>query len=1100
MKIIFDIFSILIILGIIQCLILSFILVFIKKGNKSVNYILALFLISGSFSISTGVMYSTNLFYYIPHLIKIGLNCQLLLGPLLYLYIKGLISINFRYKPKMMIHFVPFFLYFLFWIRFYFSFGSYKINYLKRWLNNEVTGMYYFFEIIWVVLIIIHIWSYIIAVLILLRRHNKYIKENFSNIEKINLSWIKYSIFGFIILYVFILLLFLLLLIINFKYKYINILIPLGAAFFVYSLGYRGLMQKEIFTYNNYNISMKSFLPLKESEVILKKLVELIINQKKFLDPDISIKKVAKALSLSPVILSKIINEYFKDNFFNFINNYRIKEAKEHLIKNKNVNINLEEFSKKFGYKSKEVFLKRFEYYTQSTPDQFIKKYKNIKISNKIKTIGIFIDSLYDTYGVTILRGANQYTKKNNINLLCFNGGAHNSPYYNYSQKSVIYDLVDAGNVDGIIVISVLLGSFINKNELLKFYKKYSQIPIISIGMEIEGMNSLIIDNKKGLKDLLLHLIDYHGYRRIAYINGPEGNLDAIERLNVYKEVLKEKNIEFDPNLIAPGTFLGVSGNEAVKLFLDERKIHFDAIFAANDYMAINAIYELQNRGIRVPEDVAVVGFDDIIEDKYLMRPLTTVAQPLHELGYRAAQKLNHIINGNKTLDKEILNTGLVIRDSCGCNILKLRNNYKKNQNLKSTDLNLDYKNFEEYFIPEVISLMYTRYGGLTNPEKISEWISIILKSIFFEIDNINNSDGSFIKNFKEIITESVNKKIDMDFWHQVISMIFDKIFLLIKEENVLKRIRFFYDEIINLIDLINGRIQEEPIFNNYTHIFDLITIRQAMLTINDMDDFREILIKELPKIGIKSFYLSLYEDFNNNISEYSKNIVAYKNYSIVNYTPDELRFKTIDLVPGGIKDNIIKNFFILMSLYFQDEKIGFMIFESDASDNSFLELLVKEINYALKIINLNTELYKKLKRLKAGDLHIDKYKKSSLTKEKSEEYLNILLKYMQVKKIFTDPDLTLPSLAKQVGISRNHLSYIINEYLGNNFYDFINSYRVEEAKSILDNKDSDNINIIQIAYDSGFKSKSTFNKIFKNYTNMTPSEYKKKIKIILNH
>jgi AraC-like DNA-binding protein len=118
--------------------------------------------------------------------------------------------------------------------------------------------------------------------------------------------------------------------------------------------------------------------------------------------------------------------------------------------------------------------------------------------------------------------------------------------------------------------------------------------------------------------------------------------------------------------------------------------------------------------------------------------------------------------------------------------------------------------------------------------------------------------------------------------------------------------------------------------------------------------------------------------------------------------------------------------------------------------------------------------------------------KKQYISKEKSDDYLKILLEFMKKTKIYKDPEITLTNLADKLNIPRNTLSFIINEYTGLNFYDFINSYRIEEAKNILLDPCYKNNNILDIAYDSGFNSKSTFNASFKKFTNKTPKEYKK--------
>ena len=100
----------------------------------------------------------------------------------------------------------------------------------------------------------------------------------------------------------------------------------------------------------------------------------------------------------------------------------------------------------------------------------------------------------------------------------------------------------------------------------------------------------------------------------------------------------------------------------------------------------------------------------------------------------------------------------------------------------------------------------------------------------------------------------------------------------------------------------------------------------------------------------------------------------------------------------------------------------------------------------------------------------------------------------MKNEKPFLDPELSLSMLAKAMGLNRNQLSQLINTGIGENFYDFINKYRVEEVKRLMVDPQKQNYNLLGMALEAGFKSKSTFNLIFKRFTGLTPTEYKKNI------
>jgi len=122
------------------------------------------------------------------------------------------------------------------------------------------------------------------------------------------------------------------------------------------------------------------------------------------------------------------------------------------------------------------------------------------------------------------------------------------------------------------------------------------------------------------------------------------------------------------------------------------------------------------------------------------------------------------------------------------------------------------------------------------------------------------------------------------------------------------------------------------------------------------------------------------------------------------------------------------------------------------------------------------------------------KYLSSGLNDELAQKYLNELLKLIETEKPYLNEKLTVSELAQKLNISRHHLTQIINEKLNKNFYTFINEFRIEEVKKMFLNEKKKHYTILAIAYDCGFNSKSTFNTLFKKYTGLTPSEYKKKV------
>jgi serine phosphatase RsbU (regulator of sigma subunit) len=144
-------------------------------------------------------------------------------------------------------------------------------------------------------------------------------------------------------------------------------------------------------------------------------------------------------------------------------------------------------------------------------------------------------------------------------------------------------------------------------------------------------------------------------------------NAEAEHRYAIYRQVLEERGLPFDPKLVCDGTFEKSAGEAAVEVLVDERKVQFDGLAAANDYMALGAIPALQERDLQVPSDVAVVGFDDIEDARFSTPPLTTVRQPLFQQGEAALELVLAQLDGAEVAPQTTDATELVVRLSCGC-------------------------------------------------------------------------------------------------------------------------------------------------------------------------------------------------------------------------------------------------------------------------------------------------------------------------------------------------------------------------------------------------------------------------------------------------
>lgn len=189
-------------------------------------------------------------------------------------------------------------------------------------------------------------------------------------------------------------------------------------------------------------------------------------------------------------------------------------------------------------------------------------------------------------------------------------------------------------------------------------------VPMVVVGRRVAAscVCSLGLDHHEGAKQAMRHLLEL-GHRRIAFIGGPAGRGDADERHRAYADMLAEAGVPFDARLVAPGNYVESGGLAAMNMLLD-RGLPFTAVFAANDDSAYGAMLALHRRGLRVPDDVSVVGFDDVDHSAFSLPPLTTVRQPLRELGREAANAIVALIGERKPPRGALLRQELIVRES----------------------------------------------------------------------------------------------------------------------------------------------------------------------------------------------------------------------------------------------------------------------------------------------------------------------------------------------------------------------------------------------------------------------------------------------------
>jgi AraC-like DNA-binding protein len=364
----FNLQAILNLLGAVQALLLAVALVSIKGGHKTANRLLAAFALIIAVLISGHILISTHYVELFPHLSRVNHPFDFLVAPLFYLYIRTLLTRN-PLSKRDLLHFAPFALCVLYLIPYYLKSREYK---LANYFSYQYAQWYYVRSALTLLLAVV----YLTCIVFMLVKFIRKIKKESSPAERAILFQARFMVFTFLALLLIAILRYLFDLRFPGYMRYTNLILPLGATIFVYTMAYFGLRKlewPEMGTAEPAKKYERSTLTPERSERYLKKLLQMMETEKPYTDGDLTIQKLAEKLMVSPQHLSQTINERLNQTFSEFINIYRVEEAKRLLLHAKKKHYSILAIAEEVGFNSKSSFNAVFKKHTSSTPSEFRK-------------------------------------------------------------------------------------------------------------------------------------------------------------------------------------------------------------------------------------------------------------------------------------------------------------------------------------------------------------------------------------------------------------------------------------------------------------------------------------------------------------------------------------------------------------------------------------------------------------------------------------------------------------------------------------------------------------------------------------------------------
>ncbi len=587
----------------------------------------------------------------------------------------------------------------------------------------------------------------------------------------------------------------------------------------------------------------------------------------------------------------------------------------------------------------------------------------NQKSKNKKKPTLAFISFSLDDYNLSLENAIHNYAKTEDFNFLVFltSYAGHSESIEGITNN--INRLITQHSVDGLIIPSSALNSFFPWNLVLAFIESFHPIPVVLIGNEAKNHPCVIEDNKGGMTKLMRHMIEDHGFRKIAFIRGPYTSQEAEQRFSAYRDVLVEYGIDYDEKIVVSGDFdfklSADSTVHALSILMDADVRKLDAIVCSSDKMAYAVINELSKRGITVPNEIAVTGFDNSEICTMMFPTMTTVDQNREEQAKTAAKMLLRKLKDDSYSETEEVHTNLIIRRSCSC--FAHPQEILMENIINGTDNNIIAQTIQYLHRDKKLEELCIKHDF--------DWkknTDLILNEFII----IGSQKKANLDQYLEMmIIQDIRRNGNYDVWSYLLSRL-GVITLFFPNVAHGQHYKFFYSitqivattaKTMNLIKFMDLRNEE----------FLLHSMIESFITCREFTHFSEILSEYLPKLGMNSCYICLY---NENDNSEANLLFGYNSRLQKKFMTDGKYFPSSQLVPNFIDLFEERSTFIVKDLLSQNEFCGYILFEREKIDSEIqTEIyggLANQISTVIGQINMHKKIndYSKSLELKVEE------------------------------------------------------------------------------------------------------------------------------------
>ena len=550
------------------------------------------------------------------------------------------------------------------------------------------------------------------------------------------------------------------------------------------------------------------------------------------------------------------------------------------------------------------------------------------RASGRPRTLGVLIEGLWDGYHGTLFDSIVRAAREHGVSVIAFVGGQ--LPFS-------LFDLVGKQNVDGIIVVASTVAQRVGPAGLAEYCDSKSPLPLCTIGVAVPGVPAIIATGSHGVQALVQHLIQDHGCRRLAFIEGlgEEGK----ERYEAFAAAVRASGAELNQELVVPGRFTTFSGADAIRILFEDRRVEFDAVVAADDDMALGAMNALEARGKVVPDDVAVVGFDDIYQARHAVVPLTTVRQPLREMGRRAVEVVLRQVAGHEPRPVDPIVCHPIKRRSCGCVVESPFTRRPSTLPEPDTDAVAALMERRQLVLADML-----RAGQGELDDVGYHWEERLFDAVVDELRGA--SSAPFLSANEELARRIARTSGDVSMWQSVLSALRSHVLDCIGGVQKLRSVaeNGFHDAFLVSANVV-GREESRRRADLERLLRTSVKTSNELATSAEAAELGPVLMRHLIALGIPSAYASLITD---GPQQRARLLLGYDRQLPVERVTATDTFPAVQLVPEGMLPTERNTVSVVMPFLAGTQLRGLVLVEYEGGNATLFEALGEQIGGVL--------------------------------------------------------------------------------------------------------------------------------------------------------